>query len=160
MAKTGIIFDIDAVNLNLDEYIEKTLFVEPKQDLCNGQCWHLFGVSSYAEKKIALESFLESKLFCLPVSKVSEAAHHLSNSFPRIFSYHNVPRLNTTSSSKSLEISNTLLDRIYAAMDLDTILFKHSCMIYNFYCSHLTSTLSTIRPSISKRLSGFLSRFK
>lgn len=133
VAQSGIIFDADAVELSLSEYIDKTLYSNPKQDLYNGQCWHLFGVPSYEEKKQRLESFLDSKLFCIPVERVEQSALFLNRNLASTFSSKKVQRLNSSSSKKKPQVSNQLLERIRCRMDLDIILYQHSNTLFNTY---------------------------
>jgi len=147
VAQCGIIFDSDAAELSLSDYIDKTLYDDPKQDRYNGQCWHLFGVSSYEEKKARLESFLETNLFCLPVERVSQAALYLNRTISQTFASYKVQRLNSSGSDQRPQVSNELIMRISPRMDLDLILYQHSDALYNIYVKQLPNASALDSPT-------------
>ena len=156
VATDGIVFDLDAQQLTLSEYIDKTLYDEPKQDLWNGQCWHLMGASSYEEKEQGLARLLDRDFFCVPVDHLSTAALFLHWKFPDTFKSRTVLKENITSRGTRPPVEDELIDRIQKRMDLDVKLYRHSLNMYEKYI-HGSLPVASVNAPVRRRLQIFRS---
>lgn len=122
VAKEGLLFDKEAASLDLDEYILEVLYSNPKQDLWNGQCYHLFGDadSNCYSKRIA--SIDHERVMLLPVERFRDACLLLEGMFPKEFV--NCAYKIENISKGSLDVSEKAQAEILNVMNFDRELYE------------------------------------
>lgn len=124
-------FDLDAKNLLIEEYIDKVLLENPKEDVKNGQCYHLFGKTDTYDFSILTQLLASSNLLLFPVERFIEACLFLENNFPSNFKDCSFLSLNQTIRNKRDKISDQLVGKIHSLLDKDQELYKIATDYFN-----------------------------
>lgn len=121
--QTTTCFDPEAKKLDLDEYTEEVLVKNPRQDLRNGQCYHLFGKQDEYDFNF-LETLLERELLVLiPLDRFKDACVLLEKKFPNYFKDCSYVRMNESTRKAEEEETLRLREKISSFLEDDNRLW-------------------------------------
>ena len=117
----GVVFDEEAARLEIDLYVDEVFAKNPKQDLGNGQCYHLFGESDSDRFRLKIESIDHDRVLLFPVSRFHDACVLLEQSFPDEFRDCIIVANRRT---EDIELSDDTKQKIHEAMGYDFLLYQ------------------------------------
>ena len=151
-ALDGVVFDEEAARLEIDLYVDEVLYKNPKQDLGNGQCYHLFGESDSDRFRLKIESIDHDRVLLFPVSRFHDACVLLEQSFPDEF--RDCAYIVANRRTEDIELSDDTKQKIHEAMGYDFLLYQEVNRVFEERLSNLfprMESLESARNTLERR---------
>ncbi|MEX0330165.1 MAG: sulfotransferase family 2 domain-containing protein [Puniceicoccaceae bacterium] len=166
-------FDLEAKQLDLEQYTEEVLFRNPKQDLKNGQCYHLFGREGEFDFGFLKRLIEQNLLMLIPLERFKDACILLEKQYPEYFKDCSFVKMNTTRRNLRHTDNQKLNQKILSSMEKDKELYQLARESFNvrfddspwiseypylieqfdYRCSNLIELSNRLTYKLRKRLS-------